>query len=66
MEPTYYLTHYCKINDRRKTFYKKIFEKYKIKLEKEDYIDFTVSFFFLSFEFRIQIYSKLRILFYFL
>lgn len=42
MEPTYYLIHYCKINDRRKTFYKKIFDKFKIKSDKEDYIDMNV------------------------
>ena len=42
MEPVYYLTHYCKINDRRKSFYKKIFDRYKIKSDKEDYIDINV------------------------
>lgn len=42
MEPTYYLIHYCKINDRRKNFYKKVFDKYKIKAEKEDYIDLAL------------------------
>jgi hypothetical protein len=46
MEPTYYLIHYCKINDRRKNFYKKVFDKYKIKAEKEDYIDLAVSVYY--------------------
>ena len=43
MEPIHYLQHYCKINDRRKAFYKKIFERYKIKAEKDDYIDANAS-----------------------
>ncbi|CAF0727855.1 unnamed protein product [Brachionus calyciflorus] len=39
MTPANYLERYCKVNDRRKTLYKRVFDKYKIKNEKEDFVD---------------------------
>jgi hypothetical protein len=43
MSPPQYLENFCRVNDRRKAFYRRIFEKYKIRSEKEDYIDMKVS-----------------------
>lgn len=43
IEPLDYLRKYCKISDRRKAFYKRVFDKLKIKHEKEDYLDASVS-----------------------
>lgn len=42
MTPSNYLEKYCKVNDRRRNLYKRIFDKYKIKSDKEDYIDMKV------------------------
>lgn len=42
MTPSTYLEKYCKVNDRRKNLYKRIFDKYKIKNDKEDFIDMKV------------------------
>ena len=42
MTPTSYLEKYCRINDRRKNLYRKVFDKYKTKSEKEDFIDAKV------------------------
>lgn len=39
MTPADYLSKYCRIIDRRKTLYRRVFEKYKLKAEKEDYVD---------------------------
>lgn len=47
MTPAYYLEHYCKVNDRRKALYRRVFDKYKLKSEKEDYVDLKVDKFYL-------------------
>lgn len=39
MTPTHYVENYCRINDRRKTLYRKVFDKYKLKNDKEEWID---------------------------
>lgn len=43
MTPANYLERYCKVSDRRKTLYKRIFDKYKIKNDKEDFVDLKVN-----------------------
>jgi len=44
MNPMTYLRYFCKINERRKALYKRIFDKYKLKSDKEDYVDMAVKF----------------------
>ena len=39
MTPSYYIEHHCRINERRKALYRKIFEKFKLKAEKEEWLD---------------------------
>ena len=46
MTPAKYIENYCRVTDRRKALYKKIFDKNKIKTEsndKDDFIDLEVS-----------------------
>lgn len=42
MTPLNYIEKYCKVNDRRKTLYRKVFEKYKLKFEGDEYVDMKV------------------------
>ena len=42
MTPSAYLSRYCRVNDRRKALYKRVFDKSKIKSEKESYVDLKV------------------------
>jgi hypothetical protein len=42
MTPAQYLEKFCRLNDRRRTLYRKLFDKYKIKSDKEDYINLKV------------------------
>lgn len=44
MTPTDYLEKYCRVNDRRKAFYRRCFDKYKLKSEQGDYLDLKVCF----------------------
>jgi hypothetical protein len=44
MTPTDYLEKYCRVNDRRKAFYRRCFDKYKLKSEQGDYLDLKVRF----------------------
>jgi hypothetical protein len=47
MSPAKYIENYCRVSDRRKALYKKIFDKYKLKPdkdEKEEYIDLEVTY----------------------
>ena len=49
MTPAKYIENYCRVTDRRKALYKKIFDKNKIKTEsndKDDFIDLEVKFFY--------------------
>ena len=41
MTPSNYLENYCKVNDRRKALYRRVFDKYKKKagIPKDDYLD---------------------------
>ena len=39
MTPTQYIENYCRINDRRKQLYRKVFDKFKLKADKEEWID---------------------------
>ena len=45
MTPAAYLSRYCKVNDRRKALYRRVFDKSKIKSEKESYVDLKVEVF---------------------
>lgn len=49
MTPTFYIENFCRVSDRRKALYKKIFDKNKIKTEtgghssdKEEFLDLPV------------------------
>ena len=42
MTPPHYIENYCRINDRRKVLYKKVFDKYKLKQDKEEYLDLSL------------------------
>jgi hypothetical protein len=47
MTPAGYLEKFCKVTDRRKALYKRVFDKYKKKAEsgpKDDYVDLKVTF----------------------
>jgi hypothetical protein len=47
MTPASYLEKYCRVTDRRKVLYKRVFDKYKKKAEtgqKDDYVDLKVKF----------------------
>ena len=44
MTPTDYLEKYCRVYDRRKAFYRRCFDKYKLKSEQGDYLDLKVNF----------------------
>lgn len=39
MTPSHYIENYCRINDRRKQLYRKVFDKFKVKGEKEEWLD---------------------------
>jgi len=42
MTPAKYIENYCRVNDRRKAFYKKVFDKYKLKpegMDSEEYLN---------------------------
>jgi hypothetical protein len=43
MTPVDYLSRYCRVNERRKALYRKVFDKYKKKSDKDDYVDLKVS-----------------------
>jgi hypothetical protein len=44
MTPAHYLEKYCKVNDRRKALYRRIFDKYKKKNDQMiDYVDLKVN-----------------------
>ena len=45
MTPVDYLARYCRVNERRKALYRKVFEKYKKKSDKDDYVDIKVKYF---------------------
>ncbi len=39
MTPSHYIEYHCRINERRKASYRKVFDKFKLKAEKEEWID---------------------------
>ncbi len=39
MTPSNYIENYCRINDRRKVLYRKVFDKYKLKADKDEWLD---------------------------
>jgi hypothetical protein len=39
MEPVHYLRTYCKLGERRRAMYRRIFEKYKTRVNKEDVLN---------------------------
>ena len=45
MTPATYLARYCRVNDRRKALYRRVFDKAKTKSEKEDFVDLRVNIF---------------------
>ena len=45
MTPAAYLSRYCRVNDRRKNLYRRVFDKSKIKSERESYVDVKVKIF---------------------
>lgn len=42
MSPLNYLEKYCKVIDRRKSLYRRVFDKYKIKSEGLEFVDMKV------------------------
>lgn len=43
MDPVKYLEKYCKVNDRRKALYRRVFDRYKIKADGQEFLDMKVS-----------------------
>ena len=48
MTPATYLSRYCRVNDRRKALYRRVFDKAKTKSEKEDFVDLKVISFWIK------------------
>ena len=42
MDPVRYLEKHCKVNDRRKALYRRVFDRYKLKADGEEYVDMKV------------------------